>query len=161
MLKGFNKDGELKNVQVTDDGEIMVKMAGGGGQTTQEVEIVNTSENAVPVNIQNENIQVGNTSQNPIPVNITNTQEIETTLNASVQTVGTTASTIAINKKVTTIDVANYSETADVTITIGTLAAVIGCGIATTLTINADVTSISLQSTEADTKVQIVVKGVN
>ena len=143
MLKGFNKDGELKDVQVTDEGEIMVKIAGGGGgQTAQEVEIVNTSEN-------------------PVPVNITNTEEIETTLNASVQTVGTTASTIAINKKVTTIDVANYSETADVTITIGNLAAVIGCGIATTLTINANVTNISLESTEADTKVQIVVKGVN
>lgn len=142
MLKGFNENGELKNVKVTDEGEILVKMAGGGGQTTQEVEIVNTSEN-------------------PVPVQITNTEEIETTLNASIQTVGTTASTVAINKKVTTIDVANYSETADVTVTVGNLVAVIGCGIATTLTINADVTNISLQSTEADTKVQIVVKGVN
>ncbi len=143
MLKGINKDGELKNVIVTDDGEILVKMSGGGGQSeTQQAEIVNTSEN-------------------PVPVNVTNTQEIETTLNASVQTVGTTASTVAINKKVTTIDVANYSESADVTLTIGNLTAVIGCGIATTLTINANVTNISLVSPEADTKVQIVVKGVN
>ena len=52
-------------------------------------------------------------------------------------------------------------ETADVTVTVGNLVAVIGCGIATTLTINANVTNISLESTEADTKVQIVVKGVN
>ena len=84
----------------------------------------------------------------------------ETTLNASVQTVGTTATSISINKKVTTIDVANYSETADVTLTIGSTSYVIGASIATTLTINKDVTNISLVSTAADTKVQLVVKGV-
>ena len=84
----------------------------------------------------------------------------ETTLNASIQTVGTTASTVTINKKVTTIDIANYGDTADVTLTIGTTSYVIGGGIATTLTINKDVTNISLVSTVADTKVQLVVKGV-
>lgn len=84
----------------------------------------------------------------------------ETTLNASIQTVGTTATSISINKKVTTIDVANYSETADVTIEIGNASYVIGSSVATTLTINKDVTDISLTATEADTKVQIVIKGV-
>lgn len=84
----------------------------------------------------------------------------ETTLNASVQTIGTTATNISINKKVTTIDVANYSETADVTLTIGSTSYVIGASIATTLTINKDVTNISLVATAASTKVQLVVKGV-
>ena len=160
MLNGYDEKGELRNIRVTENGEMKVKVEEGEPKT-QDSKIVNTAENPVPVDIQNQSINVGNTNQNPVPVNITNTQEVETTLNASIQTVGTTASTVAINKKVTTIDVANYSETADVTITIGNLAAVIGCGIATTLTINANVTNISLQSTEADTKVQIVVKGVN
>ena len=84
----------------------------------------------------------------------------ETTLNASVQTVGTTATSVSINKKVTTIDVANYSETADVTIGIGSASYVIGSSVATTLTINKDVTNISLTATAADTKVQLVIKGV-
>ena len=87
-------------------------------------------------------------------------QEVETTLNASIQTVGTTATTVAINKKVTNIDIANYSETADITVVIGDLSAVIGANIATTLVINKDITNISLTSTEADTKVQLIVKGV-
>lgn len=84
----------------------------------------------------------------------------ETTLNASVQTVGTTATTISINKKVTSIDIANYSETGNVTVGIGTANYVIGANIATTLTINKDVTNISLTATEADTPVQLVIKGV-
>ena len=88
------------------------------------------------------------------------TKKVETTLNASIQTVGTTATTVAINKKVTNIDIANYSETADITVTIGDLVATIGANIATTLVINKDVTNISLTSTEADTKVQLIVKGV-
>lgn len=179
MLKGYDENGELKNVLVTENGAVKVAMEGGQGETEQ-VEIVNTAENAVPVNMQNQSINigntsqnaipvdiqnqsiiVGNTSQNAIPVNVTNTEEVETTLNASVQTVGTTASTISVNKKITTIDIANYSETADITVTIGNLVAVIGCSIATTLTINANVSNVSLISTEADTKVQIVIKGVN
>lgn len=84
----------------------------------------------------------------------------ETTLNASVQTVGTTASSISINNKVTSIDIANYSETASITVGIGNASYVIGANIATTLVINKDVTNISLQSTAADTTVQIIVKGV-
>lgn len=87
-------------------------------------------------------------------------KEIETTLNASIQTVGTTATSIAINKKVTNIEIANYSETADITVIIGDLSAVIGANIATTLVVNKDVTNISLTSTETDTKVQLIVKGV-
>ena len=88
-------------------------------------------------------------------------QQIETTLNASVQTVGTTATSVAINKKITSIDIANYSDTADITITVGDLSATIGANIATTLVINKDITNISLTSTIEDTKVQLIVKGVN
>lgn len=84
----------------------------------------------------------------------------ETTLNSSVQTVGTTATSISINKKITSIDIANYSETGTVTLTVGTLQAQIGGNVATTLTLNKNIENISLVSTEADTKVQIVVKGV-
>lgn len=95
-----------------------------------------------------------------VVVNGGSTTEQETTLNASVQTVGTTATSISINKKVTAIDIANYSESANVTLGIGNASYVIGSSVATTLTINKDVTTISLTATEADTKVQIVVKGV-
>lgn len=84
----------------------------------------------------------------------------ETTLNASLQTIGTNATSISINKKITSIDIANYSETGTVTLTVGTLQAQIGGNVATTLTINKNIENISLVSTEADTKVQIVVKGV-
>lgn len=99
-------------------------------------------------------VDMGESSEEETP------QEVETTLNASIQTVGTTATTVAINKKVTNIDIANYSETADITVAIGDLSAVIGANIATTLVINKDITNISLTSTEADTKVQLIVKGV-
>lgn len=87
-------------------------------------------------------------------------KEVETTLNASIQTVGTTATTIAINKKVTSIDIANYSETANITMQVGELNAVIGTKVAATLVINKNVTNISLTSSEDDTKVQLIVKGV-
>ena len=86
--------------------------------------------------------------------------EVETTLHSSMQTVGTSAVDININKKVTSIDVANYSETANITVTIGTLSAVIGPNIATSLLVNKDTTKISLISAEADTKVQLIVRGV-
>ena len=99
-------------------------------------------------------VDIGESSEEETP------QEVETTLNASIQTVGTTATTVAVNKKVSNIDIANYSETADITVVVGDLSAVIGANIATALVINKDVTNISLTSTEADTKVQLIVKGV-
>ena len=197
MLKGFNENGELKDIKVTENGAVMVSVEGGGEtQSTvvsntsenpvpvniqnQSVVVGNTSSNAVPVDIQNANISIGNTSanaipvnvqnastivgntaQNPVPVNITNTSEVETILNVSVQTLGTTETTIAINKKVTSIDIANYSETASITIGIGAAQYVIGNNIAVTLPINSNVGNLTLSATEANTKAQIVVKGVN
>lgn len=119
FLKGFDKNGNPQDVQVTEDGEIVVKI-----------------------------------------VNEESSQEVETTLNASLQTVGTTATTIAINKKVIQIDIANYSEEANVTLTAGGISAVIGPNVATTIKLNKQVDNISLVSTVADTKVQLVVNGV-
>lgn len=121
MLTGINKNGEQKNILVTDEGKVVVKIS------DEEQE---------------------------------STSQEETTLNASVQTIGTTATTIAINKKVTQIDIANYSEEANITLTAGGVSAVIGANIATTIKLNKQVDNISLVSTVADTKVQLVVSGV-
>lgn len=158
MLKGFNKDGEIRNVLVTDEGEIMVKGAEGGGQwETQQAEIINTSENPVPVELQG-SINIGNTNLNPIPVVLP--EDTQTTLYSSVEEVTNTPTTIAINKKVTTIDVANYSDNNSVTITIGQKEYEIGNNITTTLFINDNVTNIVLEATQS-TKMQIIVTGVN
>lgn len=121
MLTGINKNGEQKNILVTDEGKVVVKIS------DEEQE---------------------------------STSQEETTLNASVQTIGTSATTIAINKKVTQIDIANYSEEANITLTAGGVSAVIGANIATTIKLNKQVDNISLVSTVADTKVQLVVSGV-
>lgn len=138
MLKGFNKDGEIKNVLVTDDGAIKVAMEGGGQGGTQQSEIVNTSENPIPVILQD---------------------NIQSTLYSAIENVDDTPKTIPINKKVTTIDVANYSNDTSVTITIGQSEFEIGNNIATTLYINENVTNISLEATES-AKIQIIVTGV-
>lgn len=107
-------------------------------------------------------VNVKSTKDGKIMVDVANEtkQEIETTLHSSIETVGTNVTDININKKVTSIDVANYSETANITVTIGTLSAVIGPNIATSLLVNKDTTKISLISAEADTKVQLIVRGV-
>ena len=166
MLKGINEKGELKNIKVSDNGEVLVKMNNEGSteEKTTQAEIVNTAENPVQVEVKNQvtapsEIKVNNTSENAIPVSVQGVEK-ETTLNSSIQTIGTTATTISINKKVTEINIANYSEEADVTLAIGETSFVIGSNIATTLKINKQVTNISLTSTEADTKVQIIVSGV-
>lgn len=132
MLKGFDENGDIRSVKLSQDGDIYVKQSG--------------------------STNIGNTEENPIPVK--ELKEVETTLNASIQTVGTTATTIAINKKVTQIDIANYSEEANVTLSAGGISAVIGANIATTIKLNKQVDNISLVSTVADTKVQLVVSGV-
>lgn len=134
---GYDEEGNMQNVKVSKDGEVYVKTTGSQGSSTTTV---------------------GNTDTNPVPVK--EIKETETTLNASILTIGTTATTIAINKKVTQIDIANYSEEANVTLTAGGVSAVIGATIATTIKLNKQVDNISLISTAADTKVQLVVSGV-
>lgn len=143
MIRGITDNGDIKTAKMTENGELIVSMNGEGGGSEFPTDI-----------------EINNTSSNPVPVTVADQSEVETTLNASLQTVGTTATSISINKKVTTIDIANYSETADVTLTIGTTSYVIGSSIATTLTINKDVTNISLVATAASTKIQLIIKGV-
>ena len=87
-------------------------------------------------------------------------KEIETILAANVITVGTVAQKIEINKKITELSIANYSETANVTVEIGENSYIIGSNMAVDLPIGKDITNISLTSTEEETKVQYVVKGV-
>ena len=88
-----------------------------------------------------------------------NTEKPETVLASAVATIGTTASSISVNGNVTTISVANYSEEADVTLTIGQKSIVVGANIATDIPVNEEVTSISIVATAADTKVYYVIKG--
>lgn len=190
MIKAVTENDELVNVKATKDGKLMVETSGGEGGTTgnNEVKIINEETAPVPTKVTNPvtipnnfkvnnedsapvpvkvisgvttptEIKVNNTSESAVPVSIQG-QEVETTLNASIQTVGTEATSIAINKKVISIDIANYSDEADLTVTIGSLVATIGANISVTLPINKDITNISLTSTAADTKVQLIVKGV-
>ena len=81
----------------------------------------------------------------------------ESTLLSEILTVGTTATTKTINKKVTSIMVANYSETSDVTIN-NTFK--LGSNLAIELPMNMDISSLSIIATEDNTKIQLVVKGV-
>lgn len=158
MLKGLTEKGELKNIRVSENGELLTKGVG-----TQSSNIGNTEENPVPVKVISgvdipSEVGINNSAENPIPVQ--EVKEIETTLQAGVITVGTEATTIAINKKVTGLSIANYGETADITVTLGEKQYTVGSNLAIDLPINSQVTDIAVVSSEADTKVQYVVKGV-
>lgn len=115
MLKGFNKNGEMKNVILNEDGSLSIGMSSGG---TEKV------------------------------------------LNASIVVLSTEEHTITLNKNITEISIANYSENADITMNINTKTYQIGAGLAIDLPINELVESVILVSTEADTKTQLVIKGV-
>ena len=93
-------------------------------------------------------------------IKTTSNQDREITLVASVLSVGTGAQSIVVNKKVTSIMVANYSETADITLNTGEKDLQIGANLALELPVNLQVENLTLISTEADTKIQLVVKGV-
>ena len=85
-----------------------------------------------------------------------------TTLISAYVTVGTTATQVNITAdKVTGISVANYSEEATLTITVGTVSYVVGPNLALDIPINkSGISSISFTASAADTKVQYVIKGV-
>lgn len=83
-----------------------------------------------------------------------------TTLHSSIITAGVEAKTIAVNKKVTSIMIANYSETGDLTIEVAGSSYIVGSGIATTFAINKQVTNVSITSTAEDTKAQVIIEGV-
>ena len=70
MIKGFTDDGELKDVLVTEDGELKVKMH--ESAEAQETVVVNDNAHAIPVNVQNPSTTIANTSSNAVPVEIQN-----------------------------------------------------------------------------------------
>lgn len=85
-----------------------------------------------------------------------------TTLASAYVTVGTTATQVSVTAdKVTGISVANYSEEATLTITVGTVSYVVGPNLALDIPINkSGISSISFTASAADTKVQYIIKGV-
>ena len=88
------------------------------------------------------------------------TSDKEITILSEIVTVGTTATSKTINKKVTSIMVANYSETSDVSIAVGESTLQVGANLAVELPFNADISALSITATEDSTKIQLVVKGV-
>ena len=144
MLKGFTEKGEVKDVRVTENGEVLTKMGG-----TQNTNINNTDDNPIPVKIINET-----------GVEVVQTSDQEVVLNASIIMLTTEEHAITLNKKITTLSIANYSDTADITMTIGEKVYQIGAKLAIDFPINKVVESISLVSTATDTKTQLVIKGV-
>ena len=144
MLKGFTENGELKNVKVTDNGELVTKSEG-----TQNSKIENTEENPVPVRIIEGN-----------GVEVVQTSDQEVVLNASVIMLSTEDHNVELNKKVTVISIANYSDTADITMSVGEKTYQIGANLAIDFPINAVIEKITLNSSAADTKIQLLVKGV-
>lgn len=111
--------------------------------------VVLNDDGSIPVKIGNSAIEVKNTSDKEI------------TLNASIQNLSTEETVIAINKKVTSIGIANYSETANVTVKLTDEKSYqISSNLAVELSINSEVTNITLSATENDTKIQLIVKGV-
>lgn len=86
-------------------------------------------------------------------------EKVNTTLKAEIMTVGTTATSVSIAKKITKIMIANYSETANITLNIGTQNFVIGENIACDLNINKHVENISITSSEDNTKIQVIIEG--
>ena len=144
MLKGFTEKGELKDVKVTENGELLTKSEG-----TQSSNIQNTEENPVPVKIVTGD-----------RVEVVQTSDQEVVLNASIVMLSEEPQEIVLGKKVTVISIANYSDTADITMNIGEKTYQIGANLAIDFPINQIIENISLTSTAPDTKTQLVVKGV-
>ncbi len=123
MLKGFDENGNLKNIKVTEEGAIIVQISSG----EEDSRVVTESK--------------------------------ETTLYAGVITANTSEQTIGVNKKVTQISIANYSESANVLVSVDDENYTIAPNIALDLPINKTVSLVGLSATENDTKVQYVIKG--
>lgn len=70
------------------------------------------------------------------------------------------AKSVSVEKYVTEISVANYSEENSVSLIIGNLTYTIGANMATDITINKEVENIAIAGTQGDIKVQLIVKGV-
>ena len=105
-------------------------------------------------------VSVDNSQSSPIPVSgDVAIESLGTTLYSGVMTVGTEEQTIGVSKKVTEISIANYSETANVTVSVDESNFVVGPNIATDLPIGKNVSTVGLSATEANTKVQYIIKG--
>lgn len=143
MLKGIDKNGNVKDVVINEDGSISV-----GGET----KINNADNKPIPVKI----IGQGETNT----VEVIQTSDQESVLRATIETLSTTAETITVGKKVTVISIANYADEDDITMVIGTKTYQIGAGLAIDFPINDTVESFTLASTGDDTKAQLIVRGV-
>lgn len=91
---------------------------------------------------------------------IQQTSDKEITLNASIQTLSTEETSIAVEKKVTMIMIANYSDTSDVSVVVDSKTYQVGAGLALELPMNTVIDNITLTATDADTKIQLVIKGI-
>lgn len=140
MLKAINENGEMKNLVTNEDGIL-------------KVEVINEGESGGG----NNNTVVTNTDQNPVPIK---NVEKEYTIKSDILTVGTTATSVAINQKVVGIMAANYSDEADITINTGSQDLKVGANLAVELPINIDIASLSITATADNTKMQLIVKGV-
>ena len=165
MLQGITEKGELKNVIVDDKGAIKTTSSNINVDENGAVKVVNENLNvnengAVKAVVENVNVSESGAVKVELQGAIEQTSDREVVLNSSVLTVGTEATTIELNKKVTNIMIANYSETADITINTGSSDLQVGASLALELPINLEIATLSITSTEADTKVQLVVKGV-
>lgn len=163
MMKGFTDKGEIKDVKVTDDGELKVQVQ--ESKEAQEMVVVNDSTNAVPVKVKN------TAEFDPIPVDIAYSSAItplkietvneETTLLSEFYTVPFFDINMYGNK-VTNLDIANLT-TSHISITIttanGQKTYSIASNMSVTLPINEIVNRIQC-SGSANGTVQIIVKGV-
>ena len=159
QIQGQAPDGSLKNLRTNANGALKVEVEGGGSGEVSDVNVVNTDPIQVDVsNVSAIGVELENEA--PIEVEVKNPIVPECVLASAVITAGTTATSVSVNDFITTMEVANYSEDADVTITIGQDSIVVGANIATELPINAEVTNISISASAANTKVYYLVKGV-
>ena len=86
------------------------------------------------------------------------TEKIRKTIACDKAVVGTTATSIAVNKYVSQIKIANYSETASLCVVINNNTYNINSNIVVEIFINANVTDISITSSEDNTAIQYLIE---
>ena len=111
-------------------------------------------------NLQNVNVSEDGAVKVQMEGTVEQTSDKEIAVISEILTVGTTSTSKSINRRVTTIMVANYSETSDVSMNIGEKVLQIGANLALELPINAEIANLGITATEDSTKIQLVVKGV-
>ena len=127
MLQGIDKNGEMRNIRVNEDGSL-------------------------PMNLED----------SEAIIKVEQTSDKEVTLYSRVLTIDTLGSGVILEAdRVTNIMIANYSEEADITMTIDLEDEFdVGANLALEFPMNRAIQQIGLVSTAADTKIQLVVKGV-